>query len=104
MILKQILRIPHNKLHIVWGMVDDKDSHSVLSLLPKEANYYFCQAKVPRAKKAHLLLKEAQQVGLKGKVVEEVNQAIEVAKQEASHNDLVFIGGSTFVVAEISNL
>lgn len=104
LIFKQLLRIPYKTLHVVWGMVDDKDSKSVLSLLPREAEYYFCQANVPRAKKAKILFDEAQKVGLQGEVILNVNQAIEVAIQQANKKDLIFIGGSTFVVAEINDL
>jgi len=104
MILKQILRIPHKELHIVWGMVDDKDSRPMLSLLPKDGKYYFCQANVPRAKKAQLLYEEAGKFGFKGEIVEDVNNAIAAAKQQANKDDLIFIGGSTFVIAEIADL
>lgn len=104
LILKQLLSIPHKRLHLVWGMVDDKDSVNILRMLPKEAKYYFCQANVPRAKKAEVLFDEAQNVGLHGRVIHDVNEAIEVANQQSNRDDLIFIGGSTFVVAEITQL
>ncbi len=104
LILTQLLRIPHKELHIVWGMVDDKDSVSILRLLPKSAKYYFCQANVPRAKNAQLLYEKSQKLGLEGEVIKDVNQAIREAKEQADPDDLIFIGGSTFVVAEIENL
>ncbi len=104
LILKQLSRMAYNQLHIVWGMVDDKDSESVLSLLPNEAKYYFCQANVPRAKKAQLLFEEANIMGLDGVLIEDVNESINAASQNADKSDLIFIGGSTFVVAEIANL
>ena len=103
-ILSQLSTIQHNKLLIVWGMVDDKDSQPVLSLLPKDASYYFCQANVPRAKSAQILKEEARKFGLQGEIIADVNDAIAVAKQNANQDDLIFVGGSTFVVAEIANL
>jgi len=103
-ILDQLLRIPKNDLHIIWGMVDDKDSKSILEMLPKVASYTFCQAHVPRAKDAELLYLEAKASGLVGKVIRDVNEAIADAIQIAEADDVIFIGGSTFVVAEIDNL
>ncbi|MBX2913146.1 MAG: bifunctional folylpolyglutamate synthase/dihydrofolate synthase [Cyclobacteriaceae bacterium] len=103
-VLHIISTIPYKKLHIVFGMVKDKDSHAVLSRLPKDAIYYFCQAKIPRALDANTLAERAAAVGLSGHVVGEVTAAIKMARAGAGTDDLVFIGGSTFVVAEIENL
>ena len=103
-LMKQLLSIPCDQLYIVFGMVDDKDAESILRLLPKVAYYYFCQSNSPRAKNAQTLCSQAKQIGLRGEVIEEVNRAIEVAKQQAGVDDLIFIGGSTFVIAEIKNL
>ncbi|HOO10495.1 MAG TPA: bifunctional folylpolyglutamate synthase/dihydrofolate synthase, partial [Cyclobacteriaceae bacterium] len=74
------------------------------SRLPKDAIYYFCQAKIPRALDANTLAERAAAVGLSGHVVGEVTAAIKMARAGAGTDDLVFIGGSTFVVAEIENL
>jgi dihydrofolate synthase / folylpolyglutamate synthase len=89
---------------MVIGMVNDKDISKVLSMLPKEAWYIFCQATIPRAMDAEELSSKAFEVGLKGEVIRDVNMAIEKVKDLASKEDLIFIGGSTFVVAEIKDL
>jgi dihydrofolate synthase / folylpolyglutamate synthase len=103
-VMQQIKEQSYGHLHIVWGMVKDKEQHEVLKLLPNQANYYFCQAKIPRALDAHTLRLLAKQHGLHGVVVADVNEAIARAKMEAANTDLIFIGGSTFVVAEIDLL
>jgi len=103
-VLKQISKEKFKDLHIVWGMVNDKDPGRVLALLPKNAHYYFCQAKIPRAMNANELKGKANAFELKGEVVEDVNQAINQAKKNCSPYDMIFIGGSTFVVGEINNL
>ncbi len=103
-ILTQIADIKFAKLHWVLGMVKDKDVSSILQLLPKDATYYFCQASIPRAMPAHELHARAQSVGLNGVVVQDVNAAIAQARANSSKDDLIMIGGSTFVVAEIENL
>jgi dihydrofolate synthase/folylpolyglutamate synthase len=103
-IVKQISSIKYERLHMVIGMVKDKDISGVLRLLPKEANYYFCQAKIPRAMDANDLAKNAQEFTLLGEIVPDVNSALTRAKERAGKNDFIFIGGSTFVVAEINDL
>lgn len=103
-IVTQINQQKFNKLFIVWGMVKDKEPDHVLSLLPKHAQYYFCQAPIPRAMDADELKQTAERFGLTGEVVKDVNQAIGKAKALAENDDFIFIGGSTFVVAEIDNL
>jgi len=103
-ILTQISEIKFAKLHWVLGMVKDKDVSSILQLLPKDATYYFCQASIPRAMPAHELHERAQAVGLNGIVVQDVNAAIAQTRANSSKDDLIMIGGSTFVVAEIENL
>jgi dihydrofolate synthase/folylpolyglutamate synthase len=85
-------------------MVKDKDITKLLTLLPKDARYYFCQAKIPRAMDAFELNEKAKKIGLNGNVIPSVNEALATAKQFASMNDLIFVGGSTFVVAEIDTL
>lgn len=103
-IMDQLATMEYNHLHIVFGAVKDKKLDKVLALLPARATYYFCQAKVPRALDAALLLQQAAAFGLKGTAVPDVNQALEHAKSHAEPRDLVFIGGSSFVVAEIAQL
>jgi dihydrofolate synthase/folylpolyglutamate synthase len=103
-IIKEIQKQSYRNLHIVLGMVNDKDVNRVLELLPTGANYYFCQAKIPRAMPAPKLKSLAEMKGLLGEVIEDVNEAIETAKSEANEDDLIFVGGSTFVVAEIEGL
>lgn len=100
-VLKNIRLSKFNNLHMVIGMVKDKDISKILALLPQEAKYYFCQPNIPRAKSADELYAEAMQFGLKGDCFESVNSALEAAKRNALEDDLIFIGGSTFVVAEI---
>lgn len=103
-VLHQIRQQPYKKLWMVLGMVKDKELSKVLQLLPPEANYVFCQAQIPRALPAVELAKHAAAVGLVGEVVPDVNAALQWAKEKASPDDMIFIGGSTFVVAEIDNL
>lgn len=103
-LLKQIKEQSFSHLHIVLGMVKDKDIGAILSLLPKDASYYFCQANIPRAMDSKLLSEQARIHGLHGEVISNVNQAIQRAKEKASEDDFIFIGGSTFVVAEIDDL
>ena len=100
-VLKNIHLTPHKDLHMVIGMVKDKDITKILSLLPQKAFYYFCQPNIPRAKPAIDLQLEAGKLGLTGAFYPTVQSAFEQAKKNAGNNDLIFIGGSTFVVAEI---
>lgn len=103
-VVQQIKLQRYTTLHIVMGMVKDKDIRKVLALLPKDAQYYFCQATIPRALEATLLADQAKEFGLNGMVISDVNDAIEEARRRATKEDFIFIGGSTFVVAEIENL
>ncbi len=103
-VMHQLSTISHNNLHIVWGMVKDKDYSQILTLLPKHATYYFCQANIPRAMDANILREEAEKYGLQGITIQDVNEAKNSALGKASQNDLIFIGGSTFVVAEITEV
>lgn len=103
-ILDQISHTPHKGLHMIWGTVSDKDVSGILKILPKEAHYYFCQADIPRAMLAEDLQKEAAKHGLTGTVIKDVNEALKIARQHAAPEDLIFIGGSTFVVAELEGV
>jgi dihydrofolate synthase / folylpolyglutamate synthase len=100
--MKQQLKcVAYNKLHIVFGMVRDKDPHQLLSGLPKNAHYYFTQAQIPRALPVAELQQYAQQQGLKGAVYSNVNEAAAAAIAGANADDLVIICGSIFLVAEL---
>ncbi len=90
-------------LRIVIGMVNDKDITEVLKLLPKEAVYYFTQARIERALPAEILQKQAESIGLKGKMYLSVEQAIKSAIADSETADLIFIGGSNFIVGEALN-
>lgn len=103
-VTRQIRHQAYETLHIVLGVVKDKDVEDVLRLLPKDAIYYFCQATIPRALDAAQLAEKASAHGLQGKVIRDVNEAIREAKASAGIHDMIFIGGSTFVVAEIDGL
>jgi dihydrofolate synthase / folylpolyglutamate synthase len=103
-ILGQLESYSFEKLWMVIGMVQDKDISKILALLPKDAHYVFCQADLPRAMKAELLAEKAAELGLNGEVIPDVNKALQFARKNAGSNDLIFVGGSTFVVAEIEDL
>jgi len=96
----QLKRITAEKTHIVWGMVNDKDVQGIMKFLPQNALYYFTRASIPRALDEHILGKLAEEAGLKGETYPDVSSAVAAARKNASDNDLIFIGGSTFIVAE----
>ena len=100
-VVAQINMIPYKTLHFVFGMVNDKDITGVLSLLPKDATYYFTKASIPRALDETLLSKMAAFFKLQGKSFPSVADAFAAARRNAEASDLIFIGGSTFVVAEV---
>ncbi|MEI7500379.1 MAG: folylpolyglutamate synthase/dihydrofolate synthase family protein [Bacteroidota bacterium] len=100
-VITQISSTPHNRLHFVFGAVNDKQLSPILDLLPKNATYYFCKPDIPRGLDANELMKQAHNAGLKGESYLSVTSAMQAARRSASENDLVFIGGSTFVVAEV---
>ncbi|MEO7984253.1 MAG: folylpolyglutamate synthase/dihydrofolate synthase family protein [Bacteroidota bacterium] len=93
----------HTQLHIVIGMVKDKDIERVLALLPKTAVYYFTKAQIPRALPEDELMEKAGKLGLKGDAFPEVNKAIRFALQHAHPDDLVLVCGSVFLVGEVNN-
>jgi dihydrofolate synthase/folylpolyglutamate synthase len=103
-VVNQLKKYRYSQLWMVIGMVNDKDISKVLDLLPKDASYIFCQANLPRAMDARLLASKAIEKGLTGQVISRVSQAVEFARKNAGSDDLIFIGGSTFVVAEIEDL
>ena len=89
---------------MVIGFVNDKDIQSMLEILPQDARYYFCSAKVPRSLTAEDLLKVADAFGLQGKAISDPNEALTSARKAAEENDLIFIGGSTFIVADLMEI
>ena len=98
---RQIQEMDYQQLHIVIGTVNDKDISKLLGQLPKEAVYYFAKANIPRGLSANILAKSAQEKGLRGKAYKSVAEAFQAAKQVAKADDLIFVGGSIFVVAEV---
>jgi dihydrofolate synthase/folylpolyglutamate synthase len=100
-VIKQLLMISVVKRHFVIGFVSDKDLGSVLPLFPADAEYYFTRASVPRAMDENKLMNEASLYGLKGKSYSSVEEAYIAARLNANQADLIFVGGSTFVVAEV---
>lgn len=99
-VLENIKLTPYRQLHFVLGMVNDKDIGGVLNLLPKNAYYYFCKPNIPRGLESDELMKQAISIGLNGEDCKDVESAVKTAKSNASKDDLIFIGGSTFVVAD----
>jgi len=100
-LLQQIELIEPKHLHIVIGLVRDKEVDQVLSLLPKYAHYYYTQAQIPRALPAEKLAESASEFGLKGEIYTEVNAAVKLAIKNAAKDDLVLVCGSVFVVGEV---
>ena len=100
-ILEQINNTAFKKLHFVFGVVDDKNIDNILTKLPKQAYYYFTQARIPRALDCNILAEKATKAGLQGEIISDVNEALQKAKQNADKFDFIFVGGSTFVVAEV---
>ena len=100
-VVEQLRHIPHNNLHMVIGVVADKNIDGMLALLPKNATYYFTQAAIPRALNHEELKKRAAEHQLYGHSYSTVALALAAAKEASNPNDLIFVGGSTFVVAEV---
>ena len=100
-VVKQLAELRYNKLHFVLGMVNDKDIDHVLQLLPRSAEYYFCKADIPRGLDANILAEKAFELGLRGMVYESVRHAYLSAVNNAHFGDVVFVGGSNFIVAEV---
>jgi len=100
-VVRQIKKLNFEKLHFVIGVVADKDVSKLLLMLPKKAEYYFCQPAIPRAMDHKELKSRALLSGITGKSFSSVKKALMAARNNAAKNDLIFVGGSTFVVAEI---
>lgn len=100
-VVNQLQKEIFETLHIVFGVVNDKDLTTIVNLLPKKAKYYFCKPEISRGLDATLLKAALTPFGLKGEAYDSVNEAYNEAKKQSNSNDFIFIGGSTFVVAEI---
>ena len=100
-VVQQINNTPFDNLHVIFGTVADKEPDNILKLLPQNAIYYFVKANIPRAMNEHTLAQKAEFFGLRGKTYRSVKTALRNAKQVAGRNDMIFVGGSTYVVAEI---
>ena len=100
-VINSLKKIKYEKLWMILGFVSDKDISGILELLPKQANYVFCQANIPRALNTYELSLQAKSFGIIGEEMKNVNDAINFVKSKANNKDLIYIGGSTFVVAEI---
>ena len=98
---QQLQSVKCNHMHIVFGMVDDKDIHGVMEMLPKNATYYFTKANNKRAVSENVLKLSAQGLELRGESYPDVKSAFTAAKAAADNNDFVFVGGSSYVVADL---
>ena len=101
-IVQQIELTTHHDLHIIIGLVKDKEVDKVLSLLPRSAEYYFTQAQIPRALAADVLKSKAESKNLKGEIFADVNTATKAAMAKAHKDDLILVCGSVFLVGEVN--
>jgi len=100
-LMEQVEITDHEHLHIIFGIVKDKELEQILPLFPKLADYYFTQANIPRSLEARLLKQAAEQFQLKGEVYRDVNSAIKAALTKASADDLILVCGSVFLVGDV---
>ncbi len=100
-VLEQLKALRYNRLHFIIGMVNDKDVEKILSMLPRDAVYYFTKASIPRAMNEQELRDKALKYNLYGSSYPSVKQAFDAAKSAAAEDDVIFVGGSNFVVAEV---
>ena len=100
-VLNQLEKEEFDTLHFVFGVVNDKDLEEILPLFPKNAVYYFCKPNMSRGLDAIILEQKSKEFGLQGKVYNSVSEAYTSAKENATSTDFIYIGGSTFVVAEV---
>ena len=100
-VINQLKKEKYDQLHIVLGLVNDKNLTEILSLFPKNAIYYFCKPDISRGLDQLILKEKAAEFNLVGQTYISVSNAYQVAKENAGNNDFIYIGGSTFVVAEI---
>lgn len=100
-VLTQLTNLSYDQLHMVLGFVNDKNVDDILAMFPKTARYYFTQANIPRAMPVNELREKAIKAGLRGNGFDSTLLALDEAKQHANEKDIIYIGGSTFVVAEL---
>ncbi|WP_250432932.1 bifunctional folylpolyglutamate synthase/dihydrofolate synthase [Hanstruepera flava] len=100
-VMNQLQAEDYEDLYMVFGVVNDKDLDAIIKLLPKKAYYFFCKPNVPRGLDVHTLANQFLEKGYKGEVCESVEDALNKAKSKASINNVIYVGGSTFTVAEI---
>ncbi len=103
-ILNQLSNLSYQDLHIVWGSVNDKDINEIFDLLPSDAFYYFCESNIPRALPLSDLIEIGEQRQLEYLGIKDVNEALKEARAKANPQDVIWVGGSTFVVAELDEL
>lgn len=99
--MKQLMDLQKSKIHMVLGVVNDKDLGKMFPLLPKEATYYYCRPNVIRGLDANVLADRAGAAGFKGTIYNSVTEALDAAKQACGAQEVIYVGGSTFVVAEV---
>jgi dihydrofolate synthase/folylpolyglutamate synthase len=100
-VLNQLEKEKFDQLHIVLGVVNDKNLEEILPLFPKNSNYYFCKPNILRGLDAEILKEKAGDFELKGEIYNSVSNAYAKSRENATPNDFIYVGGSTFVVAEI---
>ena len=101
MTMQQLLTLPAKQLHLVLGFVSDKALEDILKLMPKSGIYYYCAPDNLRAMPVADLSQKAQSFGLKGEAYQSVQEALDEALNQAESEDVIYVGGSTFVVAEV---
>src|SRR5690606_2379045 len=101
LVMQQVQQQRFDSLFMVFGVVNDKDIYSILSFLPKKAEYFVAKPNVPRSLDADIIKEKLQEAGFKATVFNSITQALENARERATKNDMIYIGGSTFVVAEV---
>ena len=99
--MNQLIRQEYKKLHIVLGVVSDKKVADIFPFFPKNAQYYFCKPNIPRGLSEDVLQQQAAAFGLQGKTFSSVKKALKTALKSANQQDIIYVGGSTFVVAEV---
>ncbi len=100
-VMEQLNTLPRKKLHIVWGMVSDKNPGRILRLMPPDAQYYFTKADIPRSMNERILRELASEFDLQGESYSRSSEALEAARKNALPEDVIFVGGSTFLVGEV---
>jgi dihydrofolate synthase/folylpolyglutamate synthase len=100
-VVRQLSQVPRKSLHMVWGMVQGKPAERIFPMLPGDAVYYFTPSSVPRSMASDMLLQLASSFGLQGNAYSSVEEAYRAARANAGRDDLIFTGGSTFVVADL---